>query len=67
MHYLIMKIHNKKELKNIATNHAADVDYKHFMKIYRKHTGKSYFFLTTDTTLPTDDPLCFRGNVLDSL
>ena len=26
-HYLIMKIHNKSELQNIATNHSADIDY----------------------------------------
>ena len=30
--YLIMKISNKKELQNIATNHSADIDYKGFMK-----------------------------------
>ena len=33
-HYLIMKINNRKELQNIAINHAADIDYKDFMKIY---------------------------------
>ena len=38
-HYLIMKIHNKRELQNIATNHSGDIDYKHFMKIYRKCTS----------------------------
>ena len=27
-YYLIMKIHNKKELRNIATNHSRDIDYK---------------------------------------
>ena len=25
-HYLIMKIHNKRELQSIATNHSADID-----------------------------------------
>ena len=35
-HYLIMKIHNKRELQNIATKHSADVDYKDFMNIYEK-------------------------------
>ena len=34
-HYLIMKINNKKELQNIATNHSVGIDYKDFMKIYR--------------------------------
>ena len=30
-----MKIHNKRELQNIATNRSADIDYRHFLKIYR--------------------------------
>ena len=34
-HYLIMKIYNKRELQNIATNHSAYLDHKDFMKIYR--------------------------------
>ena len=25
-HYLIMKIHNERELRNIAINHSADID-----------------------------------------
>ena len=33
-HYFIMKINNKRELQNIATDHSADIDYKDFMKIY---------------------------------
>ena len=43
-HYLLMKINNKRELRNIATNHSADIDYKDFMKIYRKYVNESYFF-----------------------
>ena len=33
-HYFIMKINNKRELQNTAINHSADIDYKHFIKIY---------------------------------
>ena len=39
-----MKIHNKRELQQIAINHSADIDYKDFMKIYRKCTSKPYPF-----------------------
>ena len=39
-HYLIMKIHNKRELRNITANHSADIDYKDFMKICRKCTSE---------------------------
>ena len=53
--YLIMKIHNKRELQNIAINHSADIDYKDIFKIYRNCTKESYSFLTIDTTLPADD------------
>ena len=62
-----MKIHNKRELQNIAINHSVDIDYKDFMKIYRKCTSKPYSFLTTDTTLPADNPLRFRKNLLNPL
>ena len=57
-HYLIMKINNKKELKNIATNHSVGVDYKDFMKIYRECTKEPYNFLTIDTTLRAKNPFC---------
>ena len=29
-----MKIHNKRELRDIATNYSANIDYKEFMNIY---------------------------------
>ena len=65
-HYLIMKINNRKELQNIAINHSADIDYKDFVRIYRKCTRKPYSFLTIDATLPAGDPLRFRKNLLPS-
>ena len=34
-HYLIMKINNKRELRNIAINHSIDIEYNSFLKIYR--------------------------------
>ena len=62
-----MKTHNKKELQNIAANHSADIDYKDFLKTYRKCTSEPYSFLTIDTTLPAYNSLRFRKNLLDSL
>ena len=32
-HYLIMKLHNKRDLQEVAINHSEDIDYKDFMKI----------------------------------
>ena len=46
-----MKIHNKRELQDITTNQSADIDNKDS-------------FLTNDTTLPADNPLRFRKNLL---
>ena len=66
-HYLIMKINNKRELQNIATNHSADIDYKDFIKIYRECTKEPYSFLTIDTTLPSTNTLRFRKNLFDTL
>ena len=50
-HYFIMKINNRIELKNIAINHSADIDYQDFKKINRECTKEPYNFLTIDTTL----------------
>ena len=63
-HYLIMKIHNKKELQHIATNYSADIDYKDFMKIYRKCASEPYSFLTIDNTWHADNPLRLIKNIL---
>ena len=65
-HYLIMKTHNKRELKQIATDHSADIDYKDFLKIYRNCTNEPYSFLTIDTTLPANNPIGFRKNFSNS-
>ena len=55
-----MKIHNKRELQQVAINHSADIDYNDFMKIYKKYTSETYSFLTIDTTLPAKNSLRFR-------
>ena len=65
-HYLIMAIHNKRELRNITINHSADNDYKDVLKIYKNCTKEPYSFLTIDTTLPVDDSMKFRKNFSDS-
>ena len=55
MHYLIMKINNKRELQNIAINHSADIDYKDFIKMYRECTKEPYNFLIIDTKLASNN------------
>ena len=53
--------------KILLINHSADIDYKDFMKIYRKCATEPYSFLTIDTTLSGDNSLRFRKSLLDSL
>ena len=60
VHYLIMKINNRKDLQNIAIDHSADIDYNDFARIYRECTRRTYSFLAIYTTLLTSDPLKFR-------
>ena len=64
-HFFIMKIPNKREPRQIATNQSLDIDFKDFIKIYKKCTARRYSFLVNDTTLPSDNPLRFRKNLLN--
>ena len=66
-HYLIMKINNRKELKNIPINHSPDIGYRDFIKMYRECTKEPYNFLAIDITLPSTNPLRFRKNLFDTL
>ena len=63
-HFFIMTIPNKRELQQITLNHSSDIDFNDLMKIYKKYTAKPYSFLVNDTTLPSDDLLRFRKNLL---
>ena len=63
-HFFIMKIRNKRELQQIVLNHSSDIDFKDFMQIYKKCTTEPCSFLVNDTTLPSDDPLRLRKNLL---
>ena len=42
-----------------------DIDFKDFIKMYKKYTAEPYSFLVNDATLPSDDPLRFRKNLLE--
>ena len=56
-HYFIIKILNKKELSQIAINHSSDIDFKEFIKIYKKCTAENYSFLINYTTLTPNNPI----------
>ena len=63
-HFFIMEIPNNGELQQIALGHSSDIYFKNFMKIYKKCTAEQFSFLVNDTTLPSDNPLRFRKNIL---
>ena len=58
-HFLIMKIPSNRELQQIALNHLSDIDFKDFMKVYKKCTAEPCSFLVNDTVLPSNNPLRF--------
>ena len=39
-HFFIMKIPNKRELEQIFLNYSSDIEFKDFMKLYKKFTAK---------------------------
>ena len=43
-HFFLMTIPNKRELQQIVLNHSADIDFKDFMKVFKKYTAKPYSF-----------------------
>ena len=56
---------NKRELQQIALNHSSDIDFKDFIKTYKKCTAEPYSFLVNDTILPSGNPLRFTKNILN--
>ena len=56
-HFFIMKIANKKELQQIALTHLSGIEFKDFIKIYKKCNAEPYSFLVNDATFASDNPL----------
>ena len=63
-HFVIIKIPKKRKLHQIALNHSSDIDFKDFMKIYKKCTAEPYSVLVNDTTLSSDNPLRLGKNLI---
>ena len=58
-----MKIPNEIELQQISLNHLSNTDFKDFMKIIKMYY-RTIQFMVNDTTLPSDDSLRLRKNLL---
>ena len=58
------------KFQQIASSHSSDIDFKYFKKkylkkIYKKYTAGPYSCLVNDTTLPSNNPIRFRKNLLE--
>ena len=51
-HFFVLKIPNKRELRETALNHSSDIDFQDFLNLYKQFTSKPYSFLVNDTVLP---------------
>ena len=52
-HYFIMKIPNRRQVRQIASNYFSDIDFKDLMKLYKDYT-KFIFFMFTSIKLIKD-------------
>ena len=58
IYYFIMRVTNKKELREIALNHSSDIDFQDFINLYKQSTAEPYLLLVIDTN--PDNPLHFK-------
>ena len=59
-----MKISNKREVEQEASNNSFDIYFKDFMKLYKDYSKEPYSFLVNNTTLSSDNLLGVRKNLL---
>ena len=55
--YFIMKIPNKRELQQIASNHLSDIEFKDFIQLCKDYNKEPFLFLVNGSTLPQDNLL----------
>ena len=48
----------------MASNHSYDIEFKDFMKHHKDHAKETFPFIVNDTTLPLENSLRFRKNLL---
>ena len=62
-----MKIQNKKELQQVASNHSFDISIKESIILYKIYIVKPYFFLAINNSLASDNPLNLRCSLLERM
>ena len=58
-----MKVPNERELQQIGLNHSSDIDFKNFIKIYKKCTAEPCSLLVNDGTFASDISLKFKKKI----
>ena len=64
-HYLIMKIPNKREFQQRASNRLSDIKFKDFLKLYQDYAKETFSLLVN--VKASDNPLRFRKNLLSDI
>ena len=62
-----MEVPSKRELQQIALNHSSNIDFKDFMRIYKKYTADPYSLLVKDTTLLSGNPLRLKKSIFKGI
>ena len=52
-----MKIPNKRELQQIASNRLSDIEFKDFIQLCKDYNKEPFSFLVNGSTLPQDNSL----------
>ena len=65
--YFLMKIPNKRELKQIPSHISSEIEFKNFMNLYKKCTAKPNSVLLVDATVTSDNSLSFRKNLMERI
>ena len=61
--HFIMKILNKREIQQIASNHSSDIEFKDFMELCKDYAKEPFSFLVNNTTLLSDNLLRFMKDL----
>ena len=63
-YYFVIKIQDKRELRQIVFNHSSDIEFHDFKNVDKNCSAKPYSFLVIDATVASDNSLGFRKNLV---
>ena len=66
-YYFVIKIQDKRELRQIVFNHSSDIEFHDFKNVDKNCSAKPYSFLVIDATVASDNSLGFRENLVERI